>query len=122
MALIFVLFCTGAKPIEIARLEVRDYLNRDGSVRESSEMRSEAAVNRRSRPLFFTSSRTRAAVDAYLIERARRKLGVAGSGATGDGAYRGLDPPQCAVPDRNAAGASKSLTVGLMIRGRHVDS
>jgi integrase len=92
VALIFMLFCTGAKPIEIARLEVRDYLNRDGSVRESSEMRPEAAVNGRSRPLFFTSSRACAAVDAYLVERTRRKLGVAGPGAAGDGAYRGLDP------------------------------
>lgn len=92
VALIFVLFCTGAKPMEMARLEVRDYLNRDGSVRESSEMRPEASVNGRSRPLFFTSSRACAAVDAYLLERTRRKLGVAGPGAARDGAYRGLDP------------------------------
>lgn len=92
VALIFVLFCTGAKPIEIARLEVRDYLNRDGSVRERSEMRPEAAVNGRTRPLFFTSSRACAAVDAYLVERTRRRLGVAGPRAAGDGAYRGLDP------------------------------
>ena len=93
VALIFVLFCTGAKPIEIARLEVRDYLNLDGSVRGRSEMRPEAAVNGRSRPLFFTSSRACAAVDAYLGERVRRKLGVViGSGASGAAAYRGLDP------------------------------
>ncbi len=92
VALIFVLFCTGAKPIEIARLEVRDYLNPDGSVRGRSEMRPEAAVNGRSRPLFFTSSRACAAVDTYLVERVRRKLGVAvGSGASVAGAYRGLD-------------------------------
>ena len=92
VALIFVLYCTGAKPIEIARLEVRDYLNRDGSIRERSEMRAETAVNGRSRPLFFTSSRACAAVDAYLLERHRRKLGIAGSRATSGDAYRGLDP------------------------------
>ena len=92
VALIYVLFCTGAKPIEIARLEVRDYLNSDGSIRERSEMRAETAVNGRSRPLFFTSSRACAAVDAYLVERRRRKLGVAGSPAVGCDAYRGLDP------------------------------
>lgn len=92
VALIFVLFCTGGKPIELARLEVRDYLNRDRSVRESSERRPEAAVNGRCRPLFFTSSRACAAVDAYLVERIRRKLGAAGPGAAGDGGYRGLDP------------------------------
>ena len=55
-------------------------------------MRPEAAVNGRSRPLFFTSSRACTAVDAYLTERARRKLGVVLGGATGDRAYRGLDP------------------------------
>jgi integrase len=86
-----VLFCTGAKPIEIARLEVRDYLNSDGSIRERSEMRPETAVNGRSRPLFFTSSRACAAVDAYLVERRRRKLGVTVA-ASGLDAYRGLDP------------------------------
>jgi len=75
VALMFVLFCTGAKPLEIARLQVRDYLDRDGSVRERSEMRPEAAVNGRSRPLFFASSRTRAALDAYLLERRRKRLG-----------------------------------------------
>jgi integrase len=91
VALIYVLFCTGAKPIEIARLEVRDYLNSDGSIRERSEMRPETAVNGRSRPLFFTSSRACAAVDAYLVERRRRKLGVAVP-ASGFDVYRGLVP------------------------------
>ena len=93
VALIFVLFCTGAKPIEIARLEVRDYLNHDGTIRESSEMRPEAAVNGRTRPLFFTSSHACVAIDAYLAERARRKFGVVvGPVAPGGVAYRGLDP------------------------------
>ena len=93
VALIFVLFCTGAKPIEIARLQVRDYLDRDGSVRERSEMRPEAAVNSRGRPLFFTSSRACAAIDAYLAERARRRLGVVASPVASDALwYRGLDP------------------------------
>jgi integrase len=95
VALIYVLFCTGAKPIEIARLEVRDYLNHDGSIRQRSEMRAETAVNGRSRPLFFTSTRSCSAVDAYLVERRRRKLGVvavAGLRATDADAYRGLDP------------------------------
>ena len=84
VALIYVLF-------EIARLEVRDYLNSDGSIRERSEMRAETAVNGRSRPLFFTSSRACAAVDAYLVERRRRRLGVT-MPASGFDAYRGLHP------------------------------
>jgi integrase len=92
VALMYVLFCTGAKPIEMARLEVRDYLNRDGSFRAYSEMRAETAVNGRSRPLFFTSARTRAALDAYLTERRRRRLGTAALRAVGGDTYRGLDP------------------------------
>jgi len=87
VALMYVLFCTGAKPIEIARLDVRDYLNRDGSVRVHSELREDAAVNGRRRPLFFTSARACAAIDAYLGERFRRKLGAGRAGE-----YRGLDP------------------------------
>ena len=35
VALFYVLFATGARPLEIARLEVRDYLNPDGSVRRA---------------------------------------------------------------------------------------
>lgn len=92
VALIYLLFCTGAKPIEIARLEVRGYLNADGSVRECSEMRSETAANGRGRPLFFTSARTCAAVDAYLAERHRRRHGIAGPRSTTVDVYRGLDP------------------------------
>ena len=92
VALIYVLFCTGAKPIEIARLQVRDYLNCDGSLRERSEMRADTAVNGRTRPLFFTSPRACAAIDAYLVERRRRKLGVASLPTTTGDAYRGLDP------------------------------
>jgi integrase len=87
VALLCLLFATGAKPIEIARLEVRDYLNADGTVREESVMRSEVSVNGRQRPLYFRSSRARTAIDNYLGERARRAMGV-GDAET----YRGLDP------------------------------
>lgn len=87
VALLCVLLTTGARPLEIARLEVRDYLEADGSVREESVMRAEVAVNRRSRPLFFASDKVREALDSYLAQRA---------GQQGDqpaqAPYRGLDP------------------------------
>lgn len=87
VALLFTLFSTGAKPIEIARLEVRDYLDADGAVREESIMRAEATVNGRARPLYFRSERARTAIDHYLAERAQRGLG------TSDAArFRGLAP------------------------------
>lgn len=87
VALVFVLLSTGAKPIEIARLQVRDYLNADGSVRANSEFREAVTTNGKSRPLHFTSARVCEAIDSYLTERRRR-----GIGTESPLAYRGLDP------------------------------
>lgn len=86
-ALLLVLFSTAAKPLEIARLAVGDYLTEDGFVREESVMRADAAINGKERPLFFASTKVVAAVDAYLEERARR-----GQGTKDRTKYRGLDP------------------------------
>jgi integrase len=86
-ALFYLLFATGARPLEIARLEVRDYLNPDGSVRVASEMRAEAAISGKARPLYFTSTRLDGVLDRYLAERLAQGLGL------GDPtAFRGLDP------------------------------
>jgi len=87
VALLYVLFCTGAKPIEIARMLVSDYLNADGSVRECSESPAGGRVSARRRPLFFKSARACMALDAYLAERVRCKLGTRSPDS-----YRGLDP------------------------------
>jgi integrase len=86
-ALLLVLLSTAAKPLEIARLLVGDYLTEDGLVREESLMRTDAAINGTERPLFFASTKVVAAVDAYLGERARR-----GQGMKDKTKYRGLDP------------------------------
>lgn len=86
-ALVCTLLCTGLKPVELARLEVRDYLLDDGEVRTFSTLRAEAAVNGVARPLLFASQRAVQSIDAYLEERVRRGFGVA-QAAT----YRGLDP------------------------------
>ena len=61
VALIFVLLSTGAKPIEIARLQVRDYLNADGSVRTKSELR--ATVNDPRRHVAPSRQQRRCATD-----------------------------------------------------------
>lgn len=87
LALYLVLLATGARPLEIARLEVRDYLNADGGIRYNSELRADAAITGRSRPLYFRSSQLTQALDAYLAER-----GSPGEAQEGAGAYRGLDP------------------------------
>lgn len=86
-ALLLALFSTAARPLEIARLLVSDYLTEDGLVREESVMRADAAINGTARPLFFASAKVVAAVDAYLEERARR-----GQGTKNQTKYRGLDP------------------------------
>lgn len=87
VALLYALFSTGLKTIELARLEVRDYIDEDGRVRVRSCLRAEAAVNGQSRPLLFNSARAVEHIDAYLVERLRRKLGMGQAGR-----YRGLDP------------------------------
>lgn len=87
LALYYILFSTGLRPLEIARLEVRDYLEPDGSVRRESELRAEVAINGKPRPLYFRSSRLDDALTAYLRERCRYGHGV----GEGD-AYHGLDP------------------------------
>ena len=87
VALLYIIFATAAKPLEIARLAVRDYLNADGSIKVESQVRMEVAFNGQSRPLYFVSERANAAVDAYLQERVRRRQGLGRSKE-----YRGLDP------------------------------
>lgn len=87
LALFYMLFATGARPLEIARLEVRDYLDVDGSVRRESQIRAEVAIIGKIRPLHFSSTRLDEVLALYLQERLTLKLGV-----HTEGAYRGLDP------------------------------
>ncbi|ODS70819.1 MAG: integrase [Bordetella sp. SCN 67-23] len=87
VALYYLLFATGARPLEIARLEVRDYLDAEGGVRRSSLLREEVAITGRSRPLYFRSTRLDEAMSAYLAERVRRQQGLGV-----EELYRGLDP------------------------------
>lgn len=87
VALLYVLLTTGARPLEIARLEVRDYLNADGSVREESEMRTDVSINQKKRPLFFASTKATESIDEYLNERLRL-----GFYTRPHAEFRGLDP------------------------------
>lgn len=88
MALIHIVLATGARPLEVARLEIADYLDPDGTVRSCSEMRATVSVNRKARPLFFRSSPAVKAIDAYLGQR----LAESGSPAEPDAPYRGFAP------------------------------
>lgn len=86
-ALFHILFVTGARALEIARLEVRDYLLPDGSVRSESEWRPEAAINGKVRPLYFQSTVLDGLLAGYLQERVEQGLGLGEVGR-----YRGLHP------------------------------
>lgn len=87
VALFYMLFATGARPLEVARMEVRDYLDAQGGVRRESQIRAEVAITGKSRPLHFSSTKLDQALAMYLEERLEQRLGV----TTAD-AYRGLDP------------------------------
>jgi len=86
-ALLLTLFATAAKPLEIAQLEVHDYLDEFGDVRVKSIIRREIAVNGKERPLLFYDPELRTAIDAYLA--LRRGEGIAGHDKS---AYRGMQP------------------------------
>lgn len=87
VALLLVLLSTGAKPAEIARLTVRDYLRSDGTACQESVLPARASCSGRSRPIFFSSDRVCGALDDYLEERLRRGLGVSQRKT-----FRGLAP------------------------------
>jgi integrase len=87
VALLYVLLTTGARPLEIARLEVRDYLSADGSVRTESEMRADVSINQKKRPLFFASAKATESIDTYLAERL-----TLGYCINPHSEFRGLDP------------------------------
>lgn len=86
-ALFYMLFVTGARPLEIARFEVRDYLMPDGRVRRQSELRAVVAINGKARPMHFQSTNLDAMLGAYLRERLEQGLGLGEPGA-----YLGLNP------------------------------
>lgn len=87
VALFYMLCATGARPLEIVRLRVRDYLQPNGEARRESEMPATASISGKARPLFFASSKLDEAMGGYLRERLERGHGIGDAGA-----FRGLDP------------------------------
>jgi integrase len=102
LALYYMLFATGLRPLEIARLEVRDYLLIDGSVCWESELRADAAINGKLEATLLQQHRLDDALAAYFRERL-----AGGHGLGGPDVYRGLDPkadysfPRAASPTRS---------------------
>lgn len=110
-ALLLLLFSAAAKPLEIASLEVGDYLDAAGTIRASSFPRPARADYPSSRALSFSCPRTRQAVDAYLAERVER-----GWGTHAPPTYRGLDPASRLFLSRTG----QPMRLALLAGGRYL--
>lgn len=86
-AVVHLLVGAGLRPIEIALLRVRHYLNEDGAIRVMSRIERELAYNGRERPLLFVSKQVCRAIDDYLRSRS-----PATAGNRTPLAFRGLHP------------------------------
>lgn len=85
VALLLLSISTGARPLEIARLRVSDYLDAAGHARDGTATEARPGGRCAAHRVSFAHARLRAALDAYLDERKRHGLGVDGRAA-----YRGL--------------------------------
>lgn len=87
LALFYLLLTTGAKPLEVARLRIRDVIAPTGAVRTEASLPARASINGVARPVFFKSEVSVEAIMAYLRHRVAKGHGV---GTTTR--YAGLDP------------------------------
>lgn len=88
VAMFLLLFATGLRPLEVARLIVGDYLQADGRVRRVSDVRASVSIGGQARPLYFCSTRLDEALRPYLLARAGK------DGSPADADFLGLDPAQ----------------------------
>jgi len=106
-AMFLLLFATGLRPLEVARLVVGDYLQADGRVRRNSELRAEASIGGLARPLYFASSRLDDVLLPYLQQRAGEESG------RNTAEYLGLDPAQSLF----LAGGDRGFEITTYYRG-----
>lgn len=87
-ALITTIYGTGMMLTEVATLPLKAYLQPDGSILDESAVPADIAYNGEQRPLYWSNDKVTAAIDKYLLRRAKLGHRV----TTRKGAYRGLDP------------------------------
>ncbi len=87
VALFYMLLATGAKPLELARVRVRDVLAPDGSIRSDATLPASASICGEPRPMYLRSQPVREALADYV--RFRQANGHCTSNS---GRYHGLDP------------------------------
>ena len=88
VALLLVLFATAAKPWRSQGSKYGDYLTADGSVREESVMRADAAINGQERPLFFASTTVVAATGRLFGRKGAARAGHQEPGRSIEGLIR----------------------------------
>lgn len=87
LALFYLLLTTGAKPLELARLRVKDVIAPSGAIRSEACLPARASINGVARPVFFKSEVSVEAIMVYVRHRVAKGHGV---GTTTR--FAGLDP------------------------------
>lgn len=107
IALFYALLATGAKPLELARLTVRDMVAPDGSIRIESTLPAAAAICGVSRPLYLRSQTVRLALADYVRFRVRLQHGT-----TDSASYHRLDPESMFFLDSSGQAYEIEQTIG----------
>lgn len=96
LALFYLLLTTGAKPLELARLRVKDVIGPSGAIRRETTLPAIVAINHVARPVFLKSEVAIDAIQAYVRYRVAKGQGV------GDAKrYAGLEPSTPLVLDHD---------------------
>jgi integrase len=76
LALFYLLLTTGAKPLELARLRVKDVIAPSGTIRSEACLPARASINGVARPVFFKSEVAVEAIMSYVRYRVAKGHGV----------------------------------------------
>lgn len=125
VALFYMMLATGAKPLEIARVRIRDVLEPSGAVKRAAVLSADATIGGEARPLFLRSQVLREALADYMRFRISRKHGLGR-----DERFGGLDPESTLFLDANGLpysintsagqGASRHLCRGMLEACRRI--
>ncbi|QDG70149.1 hypothetical protein [Janthinobacterium tructae] len=114
IALLLMLIHTGARPNEIARMTVADYIDASGQRRSPLYLPAHAAANGIARPLLLRDATALYWLDAYLAWRL-----AAGYGVSDPSEYRGLQGESSLFLRRTGESFSSSSTKATAEKGLH---
>lgn len=115
-AMLHTVLCTGAWPLEIARLQVRDVLRKNGAVRLDCFIRAEVAVNAKERTVPLEDAQLVDALNAYLLERTHSTIAP----PCVRHEYRGLDPLSPLFLEHGRCGFAVVETLDAKGQTRHL--